>query len=106
MALQPVEKEQFGIQIAQQLSQTRYACSSLTVLNGGTANFLFRGILAQPLEDGTKTVVLKHAKDFVAANRNFELDVSRCVRFIISIFASMAILISETRLSVLRRSDA
>jgi len=79
MALQQIEKEQFGIQISQQLSQTTYACSSLTVLSGGTANFLFRGILAQPLQNGTKTVVIKHSKEYVAANRNFKLDVSRCV---------------------------
>jgi hypothetical protein len=79
MALQQEEKEQFGIQIAQELSQTIYACSSLTVLNGGSANFLFRGILVQPLQDGSNTVVVKHCKEFVAANRNFKLDISRCV---------------------------
>jgi hypothetical protein len=88
------------------LFHTIYACSSLTLLSGGTANFLFRGILAQPLEDGTKTIVLKHSEEFVAANRNFELDVTRCVRFAILCFASMAILTFETRLSVLRRSHA
>ena len=82
MALQQVEKEQFGIEVAKELSQTRYACSSLSLLSGGTANFLFRGILAQPLQDGRKTVIIKHSKEFVSANRNFHLDVSRCVGYL------------------------
>nr|QCL09110.1 DmxR19 [Cryptosporiopsis sp. 8999] len=79
MALQQAEKNQFGTQIAQELSETLYACSSLTLLSGGTANFLFRGVLAQPLQDGTKTIIIKHSKEFVSANRHFQLDVSRCV---------------------------
>ena len=97
MALQKVEKDQFGIQIAQELSQTLYACSSLTLLSGGTANFLFRGTLAQQLQDGTKTVIIKHSKEFVAANRHFQLDVSRCVGFLffLSSCASMAFLWTE-----------
>jgi hypothetical protein len=81
MALQQAEKDQFGIQVMQELSKTPYACSSLTLLNGGTANFLFRGILTQPLSDGTNTVIIKHSKEFVSANRNFQLDISRCVCF-------------------------
>ncbi len=80
MALQQAEKDLFGIQIMQELSQTPYACSSLTVMHGGTANFLFRGVLASPLPNGTKTIVLKHSKEFISANRNFQLDISRCVR--------------------------
>jgi hypothetical protein len=79
MALNQKEKEQFGLNIVHHLSQTPYACSSLNVLSGGTANFLFRGLLARPLPDGTKTVVIKHSKEFVSANRNFKLDTSRCV---------------------------
>ena len=85
MALQQAEKDQFGIEIAQELSQTRYTCSELTLLGGGTANFLFRGILAQPLQDGTKTVVIKHSKEYVAVNRHFEMNVSRCVSFFLCI---------------------
>jgi hypothetical protein len=38
--------------------------------------------LAQLLPDGTETVVVKHTKGFVSANRNFELDVERCVGFV------------------------
>jgi hypothetical protein len=81
MALQQAEKEEFGIQVMQELSQTPYACSSLTLMHGGTVNFLFRGVLASPLPKGTKTVVFKHSKEFISANRNLQLDISRCVRF-------------------------
>jgi hypothetical protein len=76
MALNQEEKEQFGISIVHQLSQTPYACPSLEILSGGTANFLFRGVLVQPLPDGTRTIVVKHSRDFVSANRNFKLDIS------------------------------
>src|SRR5262245_60214427 len=81
MALSIQEKEQFGLKIVHQLSQTSYACSSMEILSGGTANFLFRGVLAHPLPDGTKTVVVKHSKEYVSANRHFQLDISRCVSF-------------------------
>lgn len=78
------EKEELFAQLLQDLSQTPYACSSLAQLSGGTANFVFRGILAQPIssQDGTgasKTVIIKHSMEFVSGNRNFLLDVSRSV---------------------------
>jgi hypothetical protein len=79
MAIQPAEKERFGIQIMQDLSKTPYACSSLAILSGGTANFLFRGSLIQPLHNGAKTIIVKHSKEYVSANRDFPLDISRCI---------------------------
>jgi hypothetical protein len=84
--LEQAEKDVLSTQIVQQLSQTPYASSSLSELSGGTTNFVFRGILAQtlPIQDGnvttsTKSVIIKHSTDFVAINRDFPLDVSRCV---------------------------
>ncbi|KAH8743480.1 hypothetical protein F5883DRAFT_41407 [Diaporthe sp. PMI_573] len=78
--------EDFMVQILlKELSQTRYACSGLTKLNGGTANFLYRGSL-QPLdlqdgeaESATETVVVKHSEGYSPGNRDFLLDLSRCV---------------------------
>jgi len=86
--LDQAEKDQLSAQILQELSQTRYACSSLTPLSGGTANFVFRGILTQPFslpqEDGipttTESVVVKHTTAFASVNRDFPLHVSRCVK--------------------------
>uniref|UniRef100_A0A093VRL3 Choline kinase alpha n=1 Tax=Talaromyces marneffei PM1 TaxID=1077442 RepID=A0A093VRL3_TALMA len=67
-----------------QLASTKYACSSLTRLNGGTANFVYRGVLSNPESIGTTeqekaNVIIKHTKDFVALNREFKLDGERCV---------------------------
>lgn len=69
-----------------ELSQTPYACSDLVKLNGGTANFLYRGTLLQPLnpqdaapDSTTETVVIKHSEAFSPGNRDFLLDITRCV---------------------------
>ncbi|GKZ22755.1 hypothetical protein AbraCBS73388_008925 [Aspergillus brasiliensis] len=64
--------------ISQELAGTRYA-SSLTPLSGGTANFVYRAQLDQPLPDGTKSVILKHTEAFIALNREFKLPAERCL---------------------------
>ena len=78
--------------ISKELSSTPYACSSLTRLSGGTANFVFRGVLAQPVapegdthDDATRVVIVKHGEGYVASNREFKLSTERCVRFPIQI---------------------
>lgn len=72
--------------LLKELSQTRYACSDLAKLDGGTANFLYRGTLLKPLdppgavaESNTRTVVIKHSEGFSPGNRDFLLDITRCV---------------------------
>ncbi|KAL3469765.1 kinase-like domain-containing protein [Aspergillus californicus] len=65
--------------VANELSSTPFACTELTQLSGGTANFVYRGVLSQPLADGTTTVIVKHTKDYVASNRAFKLDAKRCL---------------------------
>jgi hypothetical protein len=86
LGLAQEEEEELSTRISQELSQTSYACSSLTKLHGGTVNFVFRGILAQPLpiHNGNlttiaKSVIIKHSEDFLSCNRDFLLEVSRCV---------------------------
>jgi hypothetical protein len=79
MALNQEEKELIGLSLTHQLSQTPYACAALRILGGGTANFIYRGTLAQALPNARDTVIIKHSKEFVIANRDFELDISRCV---------------------------
>ena len=78
------EEHALAQQILNQLAQTEYACSALTKLRGGTANFLYRGLLLQPLEgeadtEAAQTVVIKRSTGYAAVNRDFPLDVSRCV---------------------------
>lgn len=65
--------------IWKEISNTPYACSSLTRLTGGTGNFVYRGTLSHPLQDGTRTVVIKHAEDYVASQPEFKLSTTRCV---------------------------
>jgi hypothetical protein len=85
-SLEQTEKNLLSARILQQLSETPYACSSLTLLSGGSANFVFRGVLALSLSSqGRKTaatietIIVKHFTDFLAVNRDFKLDVSRSV---------------------------
>lgn len=65
--------------VLQGLSSTEYACSSLTPLSGGMANFIFKGTLTNPLPDGTKEVAVKHGEDYLAAIPAFLLPTTRCV---------------------------
>jgi len=62
------------IQIA--LSKTPYACSKLTRLSGGNANFTYRGYL---LDRPDETIIIKHAEDYVARNPEWKLDIERAV---------------------------
>ncbi|KAH8690031.1 kinase-like domain-containing protein [Talaromyces proteolyticus] len=65
------------------LASTDYACSSLTRLNGGTANFVYRGRLSSPItlpgETDAEEVIVKHTTDYVALNRDFKLARDRCI---------------------------
>ncbi|KAI0191877.1 kinase-like domain-containing protein [Astrocystis sublimbata] len=80
------EEQALAKQAQEVLEGTPYACSELSALGGGTANFLYRGILRQPSPDTTSTstssspgtVIVKLSTDYVAINRAFPLDVTRC----------------------------
>ncbi|KAK7923162.1 hypothetical protein PG985_007233 [Apiospora marii] len=82
--LTAAEEHTLAQRVRDQLAPTPYAVSALAKLSGGTANFLYRGTLLQPLTggsgtaEGTKTVVVKHSTDSVAINRDFPLDITRC----------------------------
>ncbi|KAL4821565.1 kinase-like domain-containing protein [Aspergillus spinulosporus] len=65
--------------VASELSNSPFACSSLTQLSGGTANFVYRGVLSRPLPNGTTTVIVKHAEDYLASNSEFKLTAKRCL---------------------------
>lgn len=63
------------------LSKTRYACSELTLLSGGSVNFVFRGVLRVPISPAleNKTVIVKYSAAFLFVARSFSIDLSRCV---------------------------
>ncbi|KAK4123989.1 hypothetical protein N657DRAFT_645604 [Parathielavia appendiculata] len=65
-------------QIFQELKSTEFACSSLKPLSGGTANFIFKGTLTNPLPDGTKEVAVKHGEDFIASMPEWQIPTTRC----------------------------
>jgi hypothetical protein len=66
-------------QVQESVKDGPYACSSLVKLSGGTANFVYRGVLVTPLEDGSRTIVIKHTEPYVASSPNFKLTATRCV---------------------------
>jgi hypothetical protein len=72
--------------VQESLKDTPYACTSLVKLSGGTANFVYRGTLVTPLEDGSKTIVIKHTEPYVASNINFKLTATRCVSPLLQAF--------------------
>lgn len=77
----PPTADEIISRIADELASTEYACSSLEPLSGGTANFLFKGKLQNPLRDGTAEVAVKHGEGFSASRSTLELSTRRCVRF-------------------------
>ena len=72
------------------LRGTQYECSTLVLLGGGSANFVYRGELVVPLSltsinvptaaTAPATVIVKHFAEFLAVEQEFKIDVSRCVR--------------------------
>ncbi|KAI1448303.1 kinase-like domain-containing protein [Annulohypoxylon stygium] len=73
-----VDREEIASAVLETLKGTPYEASSLEVLSGGTANFIYRVTLSQPLEDGTQNVLLKHSEDYIANSPSFKLTLSRC----------------------------
>jgi hypothetical protein len=67
-------------QVQTSLKDSPYACSSLGKLAGGTANFVYRGVLSNPLKDASTTVIIKYTPPYVAVNPTFKLTETRCVR--------------------------
>ncbi|KAK0637308.1 kinase-like domain-containing protein [Bombardia bombarda] len=72
------ESARQALEIQRELSNTKYACSVLEPLSGGTVNYIFKGLLTQPLEDGTTEIAIKHGEGFIASNPGFELTTARC----------------------------
>lgn len=73
-----------AIKVLSNLKGTRYACSSLSLVSGGNANFTYRGNLLSPLTDDTyspETIIVKHAEPYIASNPEWELDVGRSVGY-------------------------
>lgn len=81
--LSEFEVSELAAGIQQALSSTRYACSSLSRIAGGSASYTFRGLLQAPITHNngilTTTFIAKKATDFAAINTDFALDSNRSV---------------------------
>ncbi|KAF2008759.1 hypothetical protein BU24DRAFT_468550 [Aaosphaeria arxii CBS 175.79] len=80
-------QEQLISGIIARLSQTPYACSTLTRIPSGTTNLVCRGKLIVPLEfpDNTTsanddTIIVKHSVGHASGNQEIRLDLTRVVR--------------------------
>ncbi|KAF5717933.1 hypothetical protein FMUND_5477 [Fusarium mundagurra] len=70
----------------QQLENTAFACSSLIHLGGGSANYVYRGILmhAMPTRDDVldmESVIVNYSLGHVPGNAKFKVDLSRSVTY-------------------------
>ncbi|KAH8428431.1 aminoglycoside phosphotransferase family protein [Aspergillus melleus] len=59
------------------LTNTLYACSRTEQLSGGLLNYVYRGLLAHPLENGRETVIVKHGEEAAAVNPAIKLETGR-----------------------------
>ncbi|KAK5654673.1 hypothetical protein OQA88_6996 [Cercophora sp. LCS_1] len=74
----PSEIDAIRSQTWKDITGTPYECSTLTLLSGGSANFVFRGDLVAPAScDPYGTVIVKQFKNFLACSSDFEIDLSR-----------------------------
>ena len=64
--------------IVEYLAPTPFACTRAERLSGGNANFVFRLHLREPYE-GRPTLVLKHAKAYIASAKEIALWLDRQV---------------------------
>ena len=84
-SLQKAKEGPLPSKLLERLSQTRYACSSLTQLSGGSTNYVYRGTLSNPLtpKEGetapVETVIIKYSTGFLYVSRDFAIDLTRSV---------------------------
>ncbi|PNP83781.1 hypothetical protein FNYG_02469 [Fusarium nygamai] len=72
-----------GQDLLQQLENTAFTCSSLVPLSGGSANYVYRGILMHTMPArydvlDMESVIVKYSLGHVPGNAGFKLDLSRC----------------------------
>ena len=75
----PKTTDEIKSEVFEWLKGTRYASTSLEPLLGGSANFIYRAHLSEPLEDGTAEVLVKHGEGYMASHPANKLATDRCV---------------------------
>ncbi|KAL4905369.1 kinase-like domain-containing protein [Aspergillus multicolor] len=65
--------------VARKVSRGRYACSSLSKGHRSRLNYVYTGILERPLENGVKTVIVKHSVPYVSSVKEHVLTQARII---------------------------
>jgi hypothetical protein len=73
-------RDEIKSKVLKDLEHTPFAASSLRMLSGGTANFIYHASLKTSLPDGTRDVLIKHGEAYIANSPSFKLTLFRCVR--------------------------
>jgi hypothetical protein len=60
-----LSKDEAYAKVKKGLEATPFEPSKLTELAGGSVNFTYEATLAKPLDDGAKTVFIKHAEPYM-----------------------------------------
>jgi hypothetical protein len=81
---QQSEQDTLTYQLLHFLSGTRFQCTKLLPISGGSINYIFRGTLQEPFfvdnnsdTEPAKTVIIKHSTGFLSCNKDFLLEISR-----------------------------
>ncbi|PLB38642.1 protein kinase-like protein [Aspergillus candidus] len=61
------------------LLDTDYACAAVEQVYGGSVNLTFRGVLKHALEDGTRSIILKQSRGFMATVQTIACPLHRCL---------------------------
>lgn len=100
---QDENKDEISAKVLKQLSQTVYACSSLTQLSSRPGNFVYRGILCQPFtrQDGTPvaSIIIKHCTQDETTDQDNPRNVMRCVSMDYPCLGSLTTVPHVSRLS-------
>lgn len=65
--------------VRKSLEGTPFEASKLTQLSGGNVNWTYAATLLKPLDDGTETVMVKHAEDRMKSRPDTILSLTRAV---------------------------
>lgn len=75
----PQDNEAIRDAVLKELEDTQYAASSLSTLDGGSANFIYCATLRNPLPGDVREVTIKHGESYVAQHPDFSWSMLRCV---------------------------
>jgi hypothetical protein len=73
------DQSEIDVKVQKSLQGTRFECTALKMLSGGSVNWVYQAKLSRPLDDGTTEVMIKHGEKFMLTKPEFALTLIRCV---------------------------